>query len=88
MPDVVKKKEPIKEYPYCGPGISVRMEPIIKNGKPINVEIEEPLPPPPKKVCVRCAERHPDYDGVICTPCIRCKICDLNPPDAELDGIC
>ena len=35
-PVVVKKKEiPVKEYPYCGPGISVRLEPIIKNAKPI-----------------------------------------------------
>lgn len=82
------KKVPVKEYPYCGPGISVRMDPIIKNAKPIHKEIEVPVEPPPKKVCVRCLVRWPDHDGIICTPCIRCRICEVNPPDPELDGIC
>lgn len=64
------------------------MEPIVKRSKPIVEVIEEPLPPPPKKVCIRCTVNYPDHDGIICTPCIRCRICDVNPPDPELDGIC
>lgn len=89
MPEkVIRKRTPIKQYPYCGPGISVRLEPIIKRGKPITEVIEQPLPPAPKKVCVRCNDRFPDYDGIICTPCIPCKICLIGPPHPDLDGIC
>lgn len=82
------KKIPIKEYPYCGPGISVRLEPIIKRGKPIVEVIEEFVPPPVKKVCIRCTVNYPDHDGIVCSGCIRCRVCDICPPDPELDGIC
>ena len=81
-------KIPIKEYPYCGPGISVKLEPIIKRGKPVHEVIEVPITPVKARVCVRCTINFPDHDGIICTPCIRCRICDINPPHPDLDGIC
>lgn len=90
VPKVVAPPKPIptKSYPYLGPGISVKMEPIVKKAKPIVEVIDEPIPPPPKKVCTRCMVRFPDHDGIICKECIRCYICEIRPPDPELNGMC
>ena len=42
--------------PYLGPGISVRLEAIVKRGPTTRGEIEIPVTPPKVKLCIRCNE--------------------------------